>query len=68
MPIYEYECEDCKHVFEELQKFSDPPVEECPKCHKKAVRRLISPSAAHFKGSGWYVTDYKGKRKHKSNS
>ncbi len=57
MPLYEYECESCRHRFERLQKFSDPPVETCPVCDQP-VRRLISSSAIQFKGSGWYVTDY----------
>lgn len=57
MPLYEYQCEACGNRFERIQKFSDPPVEECPKCGG-AVRKLISSPAIQFKGSGWYVTDY----------
>ena len=57
MPIYEYRCQDCHHEFERLQKFSDPPVAACPAC-EGAVQKLISRSAFHLKGSGWYVTDY----------
>ena len=57
MPIYEYRCQDCHHEFERMQKFSDPPVAECPTC-AGAVQKLISRSAFHLKGSGWYVTDY----------
>lgn len=57
MPIYEYRCQDCSHEFERMQKFSDPPIEVCPTC-AGSVQKLISRSAFHLKGSGWYVTDY----------
>ena len=57
MPLYEYECENCGHRFEAIQKFSDPPLTECPKC-KGPVRKLFSSPAIQFKGSGWYITDY----------
>ena len=57
MPLYEYECNDCGHRFERIRKFSDPPLSTCPVCNG-AVRKLLSPPAIQFKGSGWYVTDY----------
>ncbi len=57
MPIYEYECEKCGNRFEEIQKFSDPPVETCPKCGGH-VHKAQSAPAFQFKGTGWYVTDY----------
>ena len=57
MPLYEYECVDNGHRFEVIQKFSDPPIEVCPKCGSP-VRKVISSPAFQFKGSGWYVTDY----------
>jgi len=57
MPLYEYQCKKCKHRFEKIQKFSDPPVRKCPECGG-AVEKLLSQSAVQFKGSGWYVTDY----------
>ncbi len=57
MPLYEYQCTRCEHRFEKLQRFSDPPVEECPACGGP-VSQLLSPPALQFKGSGWYVTDY----------
>lgn len=57
MPLYEYQCTKCKHTFEKIQKFSDPPVTKCPKCGKK-VEQLLSAPAIQFKGAGWYVTDY----------
>ena len=58
MPLYEYECDNCHHRFERIQKFSDPPVEVCPHCGKGPVRKLLSSPAIQFKGSGWYITDY----------
>jgi putative FmdB family regulatory protein len=57
MPLYEYECESCANRFELIRKFSDPPVETCPKCGGH-VRKLFSSPAIQFKGSGWYITDY----------
>lgn len=57
MPLYEYECDECGHRFERIQKFSDPPVETCPKCGSR-VHKLVSSPAFQFKGTGWYVTDY----------
>lgn len=62
MPIYEYECTECGHSEEVLQKFSDPPVTECPHC-KGAMKKLMSMNSFHLKGSGWYVTDYASKGK-----
>jgi len=59
MPTYEYECETCHHHFEEFQNMKDEPIKKCPKCGKK-VKRLISSGAGFiFKGSGFYITDYK---------
>jgi putative FmdB family regulatory protein len=57
VPLYEYQCKKCKHRFERIQKFSDPPVKKCPECGGP-VEQLLSPPAVQFKGSGWYVTDY----------
>lgn len=57
MPLYEYECEKCGAVFEVRQKFSDEPLSVHEQCGG-TVRRLISPPALQFKGTGWYVTDY----------
>jgi putative FmdB family regulatory protein len=57
MPLYEFICEACGHQFEVIQKFSDPPLEKCPKCGGQ-VRKLQSAPAFQFKGSGWYITDY----------
>ena len=56
MPTYEYECLACKKRFERFQKFSDPPVTECPECGSQ-VRKVLFPAGIVFKGSGWYITD-----------
>jgi len=59
MPTYEYRCEKCNHEFEAFQTISEPPVEKCPVCSGK-VRRIISGGAGFlFKGSGFYITDYR---------
>jgi putative FmdB family regulatory protein len=57
MPLYEYECDACGHRFEAIRKFSDPPLEVCPKCGGH-IHKLISSPAIQFKGTGWYITDY----------
>ena len=61
MPIYEYLCTSCGYQFEEVQKFNDPPLEECPDCGKNSARRQVSMSAFHLKGGGWYKDGYSGK-------
>jgi len=61
MPIYEYECRDCGHRFEALQKISDAPLTDCPVCGKASVNKLVSASAFRLKGGGWYET---GNRRH----
>jgi putative FmdB family regulatory protein len=59
MPTYEYKCLNCDFHFEEFQSMNDDPIEKCPKCGGK-VQRLISAGAGMiFKGSGFYLTDYK---------
>jgi len=60
MPIYEYECEKCGHIHEIMQKMSDKPLVRCPQCSGR-LHKLISQSAFHLKGSGWYATDYANK-------
>lgn len=57
MPIYEYQCASCHHHFEEIQRHSDPPVAQCPKC-QGAVNRLISQTRFALKGEGWYKDGY----------
>ncbi|MFC1961932.1 FmdB family zinc ribbon protein [Chloroflexota bacterium] len=56
MPIYEYECEWCCHRFERKQGFHEAPEAECPQCREQA-RRVFTPTAIVFKGSGFYITD-----------
>lgn len=65
MPIYEYDCKKCGE-FEVTQRISEPELKKCPTCGRK-VTKLISQSAFHLKGAGWYVTDY-GKNGAKSAS
>lgn len=57
MPLYEYKCDNCGDVFELIQRFSDSPLTVHEKCGGP-VHRLLSAPALHFKGSGWYITDY----------
>jgi putative FmdB family regulatory protein len=62
MPTYEYACSKCGHHFEQFQSMRDVPLRKCPKCHKVALKRLIGGGAGLiFKGSGFYITDYKNK-------
>jgi len=67
MPLYEYECDACGGRFEVIQKFSEM-TEQCRKCGKGPVRRLMSSPAIQFKGSGFYITDYAQKGKSGSDS
>ncbi len=63
MPHYDYECDACEHVFEVFQGMNDPLIEKCPECGG-TVRRLIGAgSGLIFKGSGFYITDYKNGKK-----
>ncbi|NOZ74991.1 MAG: zinc ribbon domain-containing protein [FCB group bacterium] len=60
MPTYEYQCGDCGHRFETFQSIKEPALTTCPQCHHEAVHRLISSGTGLiFKGSGYYLTDYK---------
>ena len=63
MPIYEYECGECGHRLEALQKISEPPLKNCPECREPALEKLISTAAFHLKGTGWYATDFRDKGK-----
>ncbi|MBY0503127.1 MAG: zinc ribbon domain-containing protein [Bryobacteraceae bacterium] len=58
MPLYEYLCDNCHKKFEVIQKFSDEPVQVCRLCGGGPVNKEMSAPGIHFKGSGWYVTDY----------
>ena len=60
MPVYEYGCTKCGQQTELFQKISDPPISRCELCNGK-MKRLISQSTFHLKGTGWYVTDYASK-------
>lgn len=68
MPLYEYQCNNCGHRFEKIVKFSDEPLKVCPQCGKETIEQLLSAPATHFKGGGWYVTDYARKSSAPSSS
>jgi putative FmdB family regulatory protein len=61
MPLYEYQCKKCGHRFELIQSFSAEDPKECPVCHGEVERLISTPARAHFKGSGFYSTDYAAK-------
>ena len=61
MPLYEYQCTKCKRRTEKIESVAGPHLKKCPHCGGK-VERLLAPPAIQFKGSGWYVTDYAGKK------
>src|SRR5271154_1597920 len=60
LPLYEYKCAKCGNKYEKIESYSAAETQKCPKCGGKAERQ-ISAAVIQFKGSGWYVTDYKGK-------
>ena len=63
MPTYDYICNDCEKMYEYFQSMSDAPIKECPECNKNSLRRVISGGTGLiFKGSGYYLTDYKNKK------
>ena len=62
MPTYDYRCNSCKHEFEEIQRFSEPTLVKCPSCGANALVRIIGGAGLVFKGSGFYLTDYKNKQ------
>lgn len=60
MPTYEYACRTCGHTFEQHQSMKDAPLTDCPTCQEPTLKRLIGKGAGLiFKGSGFYITDYK---------
>jgi putative FmdB family regulatory protein len=67
MPIYEYKCQECGNHLEAMQKISDEPLKECPKCGGN-LEKQWSRTGFQFKGTGWYVTDYAGKTATESGS
>jgi putative FmdB family regulatory protein len=68
MPIYEYQCDACDNVFEELILGSEKDPEVCPACGADRVHRVISNTSFQLKGDGWYVTDYKSNASGSSSS
>ncbi|MDZ7724522.1 MAG: FmdB family zinc ribbon protein [candidate division KSB1 bacterium] len=69
MPTYEYLCKNCGYRFEKFQSINDEPVRECPKCKQIKVERLLNGgSGLIFKGSGFYITDYKKSQNSESNT
>ncbi|SAK43761.1 FmdB family regulatory protein [Caballeronia fortuita] len=60
MPIYAYRCADCGHEKDVLQKLSDAPLTQCPACGKDAFSKQVTAAGFQLKGSGWYVTDFRG--------
>lgn len=67
MPIYEYQCFYCGHHLDELQSINEPPLVKCPECGKDGLKKLIGAGAGLiFKGSGFYLTDYKNKKSSKA--
>ena len=65
VPIYEYQCGDCEHKLETIQKINEDPLKQCPECGEETLRKLISAVSFRLKGTGWYETDFKDKTKDK---
>lgn len=61
MPTYEYMCNACEFNFEAEQSIRDEPLSDCPNCHEKALKRLISTTSFVLKGSGWAADNYSSK-------
>lgn len=61
MPIYEYRCDACGAQTEILQRISDAPPAKCPKCGKRALKKMVTAAGFQLKGTGWYATDFKDK-------
>jgi len=59
MPIYEYQCRECGHELEALQKMSDDALIYCPECHGETLKKKVSAVGFRLKGTGWYETDFK---------
>nr|WP_315252671.1 FmdB family zinc ribbon protein [uncultured Duganella sp.] len=60
MPIYAYRCEACGFAKDVLQKMSDPQLTVCPECGKESFKKQVTAAGFQLKGSGWYVTDFRG--------
>ena len=67
MPFYEYQCKNCGHELEAMQKVSESPLKKCPHCGKSQLQRLMSAPVFRLKGGGWYETDFKGDKDNQRN-
>lgn len=67
MPFYEYQCSNCGHQLEAMQKITDAPLRKCPDCGRLALKKLLSAPVFRLKGSGWYETDFKSDKEQKRN-
>src|SRR5271156_6451456 len=67
MPFYEYQCKNCGHTLEAMQKINDAPLKKCPHCGKSQLTRLMSAPVFRLKGGGGYETDFKGDSDNKKN-
>jgi putative FmdB family regulatory protein len=67
MPFYEYQCSNCGHHEEVLQKITDKPLKKCPNCGKNGLKKLMSAPVFRLKGTGWYETDFKTDKENKRN-
>lgn len=63
MPIYAYRCTSCGHAQDVLRKISDPPLNVCPTCGATTFVKQVTAAGFQLKGSGWYVTDFRGDKK-----
>src|SRR6202453_3144251 len=67
MAFYEYQCNNCGHTLEAMQKVSDPPLKKCPHCGKPQLQKLMPAPVFRLKGGGWYETDFKSDQDNKRN-
>jgi putative FmdB family regulatory protein len=67
MPFYEYQCSNCGHTLEAMQKITDAPLKKCPHCGKAQLQKLMSAPVFRLKGGGWYETDFKSDQDNKRN-
>jgi putative FmdB family regulatory protein len=67
MPFYEYQCGNCGHSLEAMQKVSDPALRKCPSCGKSQLQKLMSAPVFRLKGGGWYETDFKSDKDNQRN-
>lgn len=68
MPTYDYSCKSCGHEWDAVQRISEDPLTECPKCHAQAAQRLISGGSFILKGGGWYADLYSSTKPSSSSS